>query len=114
MKLGRLFSCSFKHPVFDLLFPCSIPVRSLWQNGAGLMEQPESMGVFPEGASLLTQTYLILCPLLQEDTMEESGWKLVHGDVFRPPQYPMILSSLLGSGIQLFCMILIVICEWTM
>ncbi|PKU26949.1 transmembrane 9 superfamily member 4 [Limosa lapponica baueri] len=47
-----------------------------------------------------------------EDTMEESGWKLVHGDVFRPPQYPMILSSLLGSGIQLFCMILIVICKW--
>ncbi|KAH0510382.1 Transmembrane 9 superfamily member 4 [Microtus ochrogaster] len=46
---------------------------------------------------------------LTEDTMEESGWKLVHGDVFRPPQYPMILSSLLGSGIQLFCMILIVI-----
>lgn len=24
----------------------------------------------------------------------------------------MILSSLLGSGIQLFCMILIVICKW--
>uniref|UniRef100_A0A8C2FYX5 Transmembrane 9 superfamily member n=1 Tax=Cyprinus carpio TaxID=7962 RepID=A0A8C2FYX5_CYPCA len=44
-----------------------------------------------------------------EDTMEESGWKNVHGDVFRPPQYPLILSSLLGSGIQLFCMILIVI-----
>ncbi|KAG7264982.1 hypothetical protein CRUP_017813 [Coryphaenoides rupestris] len=44
-----------------------------------------------------------------EDTMEESGWKNVHGDVFRPPQYPMILSSLLGSGIQLFCMFLIVI-----
>ncbi|XP_039591366.1 transmembrane 9 superfamily member 4 [Polypterus senegalus] len=44
-----------------------------------------------------------------EDTMEESGWKNVHGDVFRPPQYPMILSSLLGSGIQLFCMVLIVI-----
>ena len=43
--------------------------------------------------------------------MEESGWKNVHGDVFRPPQYPMILSSLLGSGIQLFCMFLIVICE---
>lgn len=48
----------------------------------------------------------------QEDTMEESGWKNVHGDVFRPPQYPMILSSLLGSGIQLFCMVLIVICEF--
>lgn len=44
--------------------------------------------------------------------MEESGWKNVHGDVFRPPQYPMILSSLLGSGIQLFCMVLIVICKY--
>lgn len=44
--------------------------------------------------------------------MEESGWKNVHGDVFRPPQYPLILSSLLGSGTQLFCMILIVICEY--
>lgn len=46
--------------------------------------------------------------------MEESGWKNVHGDVFRPPQYPMILSSLLGSGIQLFCMVLIVICEYVL
>lgn len=44
--------------------------------------------------------------------MEESGWKNVHGDVFRPPQYPMVLSSLLGSGIQLFCMVLIVICKF--
>ncbi|KAG2461548.1 TM9S4 protein, partial [Polypterus senegalus] len=52
-----------------------------------------------------------------EDTMEESGWKNVHGDVFRPPQYPMILSSLLGSGIQLFCMVpfptmLALLCMW--
>lgn len=45
--------------------------------------------------------------------MEESGWKNVHGDVFRPPRYPMVLSSLLGSGIQLFCMVLIVICEFS-
>nr|XP_023659902.1 transmembrane 9 superfamily member 4-like isoform X1 [Paramormyrops kingsleyae] len=51
-----------------------------------------------------------LCPVIcQEETMEESGWKNIHGDVFRPPRYPMILSSLLGSGVQLFCMILIVI-----
>lgn len=58
----------------------------------------------------------LLCLMLlrphQEDTMEESGWKNVHGDVFRPPRYPMILSSLLGSGIQLFCMVLIVICTF--
>lgn len=59
-----------------------------------------------------TCAVLTLPVSLQEDTMEESGWKNVHGDVFRPPQYPMILSSLLGSGIQLFCMVLIVICKF--
>jgi len=44
-----------------------------------------------------------------EDAMEETGWKLVHGDVFRPPQYPMILTALIGSGVQLFCMLVITI-----
>jgi transmembrane 9 superfamily protein 2/4 len=24
----------------------------------------------------------------QEDVEEETGWKLVHGDVFRPPAFP--------------------------
>ena len=24
--------------------------------------------------------------------LEETGWKLVHGDVFRPPSYPTLLS----------------------
>lgn len=37
-----------------------------------------------------------------EDGAEESGWKLVHGDVFRPPQnYPMVLSVLVGTGAQI-------------
>ena len=45
-----------------------------------------------------------------EDVLEETGWKLVHGDVFRPPQHPRLLASLLGSGIQLFWMILTTIC----
>ena len=37
-----------------------------------------------------------------EEAQEESGWKLVHGDVFRPPAYsPMLLSVLAGSGIQI-------------
>ena len=39
-----------------------------------------------------------------EDAQEEFGWKLVHGDVFRPPRKGMLLSVLLGSGTQLFCM----------
>lgn len=42
-----------------------------------------------------------------EDAREESGWKLVHGDVFRPPEFsPMLFSVFLGSGVQLFLMCL--------
>ena len=44
-----------------------------------------------------------------DDILEETGWKLVHGDVFRPPQNPKLLASLVGAGIQLFWATLIVI-----
>ena len=39
-----------------------------------------------------------------EDAQEEFGWKLVHGDVFRPPRRGMMLAVLLGSGTQILCM----------
>lgn len=42
-----------------------------------------------------------------EDAQEEFGWKLVHGDVFRPPRKGMFLAVLVGNGAQLFCMTLI-------
>uniref|UniRef100_A0A671NAB4 Transmembrane 9 superfamily member n=1 Tax=Sinocyclocheilus anshuiensis TaxID=1608454 RepID=A0A671NAB4_9TELE len=35
---------------------------------------------------------------------EESGWKQVHGDVFRPPRMGMLLSVFLGQGTQVFIM----------
>ncbi|KAH8855777.1 Transmembrane 9 superfamily member 2 [Schistosoma japonicum] len=38
---------------------------------------------------------------------EESGWKLVHGDVFRPPNWGMLFSVLVGSGVQIFQMLLV-------
>jgi len=42
---------------------------------------------------------------LEEDgVQEDSGWKLVHGDVFRAPPRPLLLSVLLGNGAQLFVM----------
>lgn len=44
---------------------------------------------------------------LQEDTMEETGWKLVHGDVFRPPKRAWLLTAFVGSGVQIFFMVLI-------
>uniref|UniRef100_A0A8C2AVV3 Transmembrane 9 superfamily member n=1 Tax=Cyprinus carpio TaxID=7962 RepID=A0A8C2AVV3_CYPCA len=40
----------------------------------------------------------------QMDSVEEFGWKLVHGDVFRPPRKGMLLSVFLGSGTQIFIM----------
>uniref|UniRef100_A0A8B9H0U7 Transmembrane 9 superfamily member n=1 Tax=Astyanax mexicanus TaxID=7994 RepID=A0A8B9H0U7_ASTMX len=39
-----------------------------------------------------------------EEAQEESGWKQVHGDVFRPPQMGMLLSVFLGQGTQIFIM----------
>ena len=41
---------------------------------------------------------------------EESGWKLVHADVFRPPtDNPMLLTVFVGTGAQLFFMCLVTI-----
>jgi len=34
------------------------------------------------------------------EELEETGWKLVHGDVFRPPAMPMLFSVTVGSGVQ--------------
>ncbi|PCH43643.1 Nonaspanin [Wolfiporia cocos MD-104 SS10] len=42
---------------------------------------------------------------LSEDVQEDWGWKLVHGEVFRPPRNPMILSVLVGNGAQLCAMV---------
>jgi len=42
-----------------------------------------------------------------EDAQEEFGWKLVHGDVFRPPRRGMLLSLFLASGVQIFFMAVI-------
>ncbi|OBS72307.1 hypothetical protein A6R68_13114, partial [Neotoma lepida] len=43
------------------------------------------------------------------DLGDEYGWKQVHGDVFRPSSHPLIFSSLIGSGCQIFAVSLIVI-----
>jgi transmembrane 9 superfamily protein 1 len=44
--------------------------------------------------------------LEDQDEEEESGWKLVHGDVFRPPANPLLFASLVGSGVQLLCLVI--------
>jgi transmembrane 9 superfamily protein 2/4 len=46
-------------------------------------------------------------PETAEEAQEETGWKLVHGDVFRPPANPSLLSVYVGTGVQLICMALV-------
>ena len=41
---------------------------------------------------------------VEDGVQEDSGWKLVHGDVFRPPKHSLMLSVLVGNGAQLFMM----------
>ncbi|KAK9149845.1 hypothetical protein Scep_008602 [Stephania cephalantha] len=43
----------------------------------------------------------------QEEAQEETGWKLVHGDVFRPPVNSDLLCVYVGTGVQFFGMILV-------
>ncbi|KAG2016055.1 endosomal P24A protein [Coprinopsis cinerea AmutBmut pab1-1] len=42
---------------------------------------------------------------LNEDVQEDWGWKLVHGEVFRTPRFPMLLSIMSGNGAQLSAMV---------
>ncbi|XP_062506786.1 transmembrane 9 superfamily member 4-like [Corticium candelabrum] len=44
-----------------------------------------------------------------DEAMEETGWKLVHGDIFRPPQHSLSLTVLIGSGMHIFMMTLVVL-----
>jgi transmembrane 9 superfamily protein 2/4 len=58
--------------------------------------------------------YNALAALADEENDEEadeSGWKLVHADVFRPPQnMPMLYCVVVGSGVQMGLTILLSIC----
>ncbi|PFH51507.1 hypothetical protein AMATHDRAFT_2964 [Amanita thiersii Skay4041] len=40
-----------------------------------------------------------------EDIQEDWGWKLISGEVFRMPKYPLALSVMVGNGAQLFAMV---------
>lgn len=40
-------------------------------------------------------------PIDEEGAQEETGWKLIHGDVFRPPRNASSLAAYVGAGVQL-------------
>ena len=43
----------------------------------------------------------------EDPAEEETGWKLIHGDVFRMPSSPMLFTACLGAGAQLFATTLV-------
>lgn len=53
---------------------------------------------------------------LEQDLIDECGWKQIRGDVFRNPSYPMHLSILIGSGFHialtvLLCILITILAE---
>lgn len=48
---------------------------------------------------------------LDDDIQEDFGWKLVHGEVFRPPRKRMLLSVAVGSGAQMLAMSAVTLCK---
>jgi transmembrane 9 superfamily member 2/4 len=59
---------------------------------SGLLEKVGELGLEEDQSS-------------DDEPLEEiSGWKLLHGDVFRPPPYGGLLAPLIGSGMQLLFM----------
>ena len=62
------------------------------KTGAGLLQQADEVDNDIDVSS-------------DEETLEDNtGWKPLHGDVFRPPPYGNILAPLIGSGMQLVFM----------
>jgi len=43
------------------------------------------------------------------DAQDDYGWKLLHGDVFRYPAYSSQFSAMVGTGFQLFVLVLVIL-----
>ena len=42
-------------------------------------------------------------------TEEETGWKMIHGDVFRPPALINLFCAIVGAGAQIFATVLLLL-----
>lgn len=55
-------------------------------------------------------SFIITLLIFQDrDVGDESGWKQIHGDVFRAPPYLILFSALIGTGHQLAVLVFCVI-----
>lgn len=46
---------------------------------------------------------------LEADAQEDQGWKIIHTDVFRFPQYKSLFASAIGNGVQVLATIMLII-----
>jgi transmembrane 9 superfamily protein 2/4 len=68
-------------------------LKDLERKGGGLLDQGNDV---ERDADLSSE---------DENLEDVSGWKLLHGDVFRVPEYSGLLAPLVGSGMQLLFMV---------
>lgn len=58
---------------------------------------------------ILKKDYQRYAAFDEEEDQDETGWKLLHADVFRYPQYPTLFASILGTGLQLLMIFFIIL-----
>eukprot|EP00998_Keelungia_sp_KM082_P004197 NODE_1529_length_1304_cov_74.958369_g1516_i0.p1 GENE.NODE_1529_length_1304_cov_74.958369_g1516_i0~~NODE_1529_length_1304_cov_74.958369_g1516_i0.p1 ORF type:complete len:398 (+),score=114.57 NODE_1529_length_1304_cov_74.958369_g1516_i0:38-1195(+) len=58
---------------------------------------------------ILRKDYARYTAMDDEEDAEESGWKLLHADVFRLPKHKSLFSSIIGTGVQLLMIFMIML-----
>jgi transmembrane 9 superfamily member 2/4 len=96
--LGRISQGDFRGRGDGVLEEAKLKTRS-----------PRSRDRKPHRAGLLekiSETEVDTDLSSDDEPLEDvTGWKLLHGDVFRPPPYAGLFAPLLGSGLQLLFMV---------
>ena len=112
---------------YDVVFEYSdITFASRWDHYKTSKSSIHWTGIFISEILVCFASFFIICLLKHNvnndidyynyrvsniEEIDEYDWKQVAGDVFRPPSVnPLLLSSLLGTGIQLLTMFTITLC----
>lgn len=87
-----------------VLLILSRTIKATVSAGGGAMVDPETGATAYRGAAGPPTVTRDL-----DGLGEEVGWKLVSGDVFRAPSHLLLHSALLGTGVQLFLLVIVLL-----
>ena len=106
---------------YDVIFEKSnLTLVTRWDFYQSDNQKIHFAGVILSNAIIIILTIFVICifyravykdiqvyhnKVSDDNLIDESGWKQVCNDVFRPTYNPVFLSVLVGTGIQLFCML---------